>query len=73
MKNESCVRARAIAIAGLAVIGLLVPVAACGGGQASSSTATQPTPPPPVISPSTAYYVNCSAAGNGSGTQASPC
>jgi hypothetical protein len=72
MKNESCVRARAIAIAGLAVIGLLVPVAACGGGQASSSTATQPTPPPPVISPSTAYYVNCSAAGNGSGTQASP-
>jgi len=72
MNNESNRRTRAIAIAGMAAMGLLLPIAACGGGQTSSSTPTQPTNPPPVISPSTAYYVDCAATSNGNGTQTSP-
>src|ERR1039458_2986870 len=72
MKKERHGRNRAVVIAGLTAMGLMLPVAACGGGQASSSTPTQPTNPPPVISPSTAYFVNCAAASNGSGTQTNP-
>lgn len=71
-KKDRNGRTRATAIAGLASMVLLLPVAACGGGQASSSAPTQPTNPPPVLSPSTPYYVNCAAASNGAGTQTSP-
>jgi hypothetical protein len=71
-KKDRNGRTRATAIAGLAAMVLLLPVAACGSGKASSSTPTQPTNPPPLLSPSTAYYVNCAAASNGSGTQTNP-
>jgi hypothetical protein len=41
----------------------------CGGSQQS----TPITPPgPPAITPSTAYYVDCSGTANGSGTRSSP-
>src|SRR5208337_3784715 len=71
-KKERSGRTKAVATASMAAMGLLLTAGACGGGQASSSTPAQPTNPPPVISPSTAYYVNCAAASNGNGTQATP-
>lgn len=45
----------------------------CGGGSQSNLIQTQGTPPPPPPPPLAAtYYVDCSAATNGTGTQASP-
>ncbi len=54
-----------LSVLALFFIGLL----ACGGGSPSSPMQGPPPPPPP---PAAISYVDCSAATNGTGTQASP-
>ncbi len=44
----------------------------CGGGSQSSSTGSSSSGPPPPPPPGATYYVDCSAATNGTGTQSSP-
>ena len=49
---------------------LLICLPSCGGGSQSSSQGPPPPPPPPPTA--VTYYVDCSAASNGTGTQSSP-
>src|SRR5215204_3835626 len=55
---------------------LLAAVMMSSVGEDNANAAPKPTktpvPPTPTSAPPSAYYVDCSAAANGSGTQASP-
>lgn len=59
-------------VVGVFELAMLLACISCGGGGSSQVGTQQPPPPPPPSTPAATSYVDCSAASNGSGTQASP-